>query len=145
MNPIVEARASLFDAIADAFSVSVDGYEFAGRVTDTKPDKLTAPWVYIGETSGATARGQNATSYRVGFPVWVVYDGAQTAQVRGIDEVIGRLIAAAQSSSCNVTGHSPQPPDVPNPGTWKAAVITVEISAYFHNFRPITLMEAASA
>lgn len=145
-NPIVEARATLHDALVDVFAQPIDGFQFEDRVYATKPDRIVAPCVYIGDSAGGTARGNQATTYRIAFPVWAIYDGASVAQVKGIDEVIGRLIAACnQASGANVIGHQPQPPDITNPGSLRAAVLTVEISAFPSTFRPITLMEAASA
>lgn len=85
MNRITSARTELFEALSPVL---------AGRVAATPPgDKPYPPpyiWLDVPElgviTAGTSTRLAAAT-----FPVWVTYDGANHAQVAGLDDIIAKV------------------------------------------------------
>lgn len=129
-NQLGDARTRLFDALAPVFVDPVDGWTFAGRLHRTQPARLAAPCVYLGASAGSRRTGQ-ASSYVATFPVTIIYDGANEAQVDGLEEVISRVHDAAHAAGMTPTGHDPAVPPAPAGGgvsTLSAAVVMVDVT-----------------
>lgn len=128
---VLDQRGRLHDALVDVFVAPVGGYTFSGRVDRTPPSKIAAPRVFIGDSAGSRTRNGNAATYRVGYAVWVVYDGAVRAQVDGVDEIVSRVHDAAVRAGFDVVGHQPAtlPPEYTTAPNVRATLVTVEVSA----------------
>lgn len=114
MNAITDRRTAMHDALAEVFVAPIGGLAFSGRVHRTEPAKLAAPCVYIDASAGrsATSKG-GAALYLTTYPVVVVYDGAQQAQIDGVEELVCRVMDAVGAvDRAEVTGHAPITLDV---------------------------------
>ena len=142
MSRLTDARQSLYDALSHVFDDPVDGLAFtAGRVHPYPPQTVAAPCVWIEQHRGGPIQiGERSTGIGVVFPVAIVYDGADRAQVAGLDELVGRVHDAA-----HLVGQpgdwSPQPVDVGGP-TLRATFFDVEIRINAHTLcTPASLKE----
>lgn len=97
MNRLVDARADLAIALAPVLSGRVDAYPPTA--------KFATPRIFLEQpeldrtTFGTRSQGTTQT-----WEVWIAYDGAQRAQVAGLDE----LVAAAWDTLEATRGVQPQ-------------------------------------
>ena len=128
------------------FVEPIDGYTFTGRVHRTQPPKIAAPMVFIGASEGSRQVGNAGARYVASFPVWVIYDGANQAQVDGLEEVLGRVHDAALDVGDPVGHINAEPPtarDATYVSTLRGAVFTVDVTVRAHTFcNPPVLQEA---
>ena len=84
--------------------------------------------MWIGEHRGfRTTIGERTEIKLVQFPIWIVYDGTDRAQVAGIDDIVsGVLDAVAHVPGAEVSGWNPQPLDLNS--NRRAVVVDVEYS-----------------
>lgn len=148
MSALTDARRALHAELSTAFVQPIAGYQFAGRVHLSEPARLAAPCVFIGASEGTRRLGRDTgAAYVATFPVWVVYDGADQAQVDGLEEVIGRVHDAGMHSGFITTGHTAQTPPAPadpaRVSTLRAAVVDIETTLRAHTFCSPALMEAS--
>lgn len=120
------ALASVFD---EPFQVEEDRLvAFSnGRVQPYPPAQVVAPCVWVEQPTGSTATiGVVAGLVDVAtFPVAIVYDGADRAQVAGLDELVARVWDAARTVG-EPTSFRPQTLDVGGPNL-RATVVDVEM------------------
>lgn len=140
VSMITESRQELHEALAKTFVAPVNGVAYDGRVDLTQPAKLAAPRVWVGDSSGRRQTQGRATVYVGTFDVWVAFDGALSAQVLGVDEVVGRVVAAGVAAGFDVVGHGPAalPPELADQSkpNVRASLITIERAALFHTLCP---------
>lgn len=124
-----DARSGLYSALSTVFSTPVDGYTFDGRVDPYPASQPAAPCVWIEQPAGAeNIVGELGTALIdvATFPVAVVYDGSDRAQVSGLDELVARVWDAART-----VGHpqrfEPRPLDVGGP-TLRATFVDVDMT-----------------
>jgi len=103
---LAAARATLHGALSAVFDEPFQIEEdrliaFSnGRVGRYPPPQVVAPCVWVEQSSGAVDTVGTAATGLVDvatFPVQVVYDGADRAQVAGLDELIARVWDAART------------------------------------------------
>ena len=132
MSRLTDARIALHAALATVFDdpVPLQGggvVQFsADRVHAYPPATVAAPTVWIEQGRGGEALiGERARGVETTLPVAVVYDGADRAQVAGLDELVARVWdAAAQVGT--PTRWEPQPLDVGGP-TLRATFVDVDM------------------
>lgn len=104
MSRLSAARTALHAALTavfdEPFQVEEDrlvGFS-NGRVSAYPPPQPAAPCIWVEQPSGsATSTGGGALIDVATFPVAVVYDGADRAQVAGLDELVSRVWDAART------------------------------------------------
>ena len=109
MNRLEVARDAIVQAIAPVLS---------GRVYPYPPSPQQAqmaPAVWIGQADGApTIIGERTEVLQAIFPIHVVYDGADRAQVAGLDDIISGIVdAVAHVAGAEIRGWRTElpPPD----------------------------------
>lgn len=128
VSKLSDARTQLAEALAETFLEPVGGLSFKGRVEAYPPAQPVAPCVWVEQPNGgevlAGALGTVLLDVAT-FPVAVAYDGADRAQVAGLDEVVARVWDRART-----VGHpirfEPRPLDVGGP-TLRATFVDVEM------------------
>ena len=86
MNRLTDARQALVDALAVVLEGRVGAYP------PPKNARHVAPYVWIDQPTVTRQTIGRPTNVVVAtFPVSVVYDGADHAQVAGLDEVVARI------------------------------------------------------
>jgi hypothetical protein len=134
MSVLADARAALYGALAHIFDDPVpvlggDPIQFsAGRAQEYPPQDFVAPVVWIEQPRGSTrqigATGATTIDYAT-FPVAVVYDGADRAQVAGLDELVARVWDAARTVG-EPFSFQPQPIDAGGPSL-RATFVDVDM------------------
>lgn len=150
---LAAARATLHGALAgvleEPFQIEEDrlvGFS-NGRVSAHPPAQAVPPCVWIEQPTGSTDT-VGAAAGRVDvatFPIAVVYDGADRAQVAGLDELVARVWDAARTVG-EPTGFRPQPLDVGGPNL-RATVVEVDMHIGARTLcgsSPMTTTEVAS-
>jgi hypothetical protein len=106
VNLLSDARTALHEALSGVFDEPFQVEEdrlvaFSnGRVHRTPPAQAVAPCVWIEQGSGGEqAVGTVATGLvdAATFPVAIIYDGTDRAQVDGLDELVARVYDAART------------------------------------------------
>lgn len=94
MNRLAEARTNLATALADVLPGRVHAYPLPRLARGTAP----AVWLdrpTVGrETVGARSRIISAT-----FPVWIVVDGADRAQLAALDDIVAAVWDYAEATT----------------------------------------------
>jgi hypothetical protein len=94
VSRLSEARAALHAELVHVFDAPVNGLSFSSdRAHQWPAAQPVAPCLWIEQPYGTLDEvGQLGTVLvdAVTFPVAVVYDGADRAQVAGLDELVGR-------------------------------------------------------
>ena len=121
MNRLEVARDAIVQAIAPVLS---------GRVYPYPPSPQQAqmaPAVWIGQADGQpTIIGERTEVTQAIFPIHVVYDGADRAQVAGLDDIISGLVdAVAAVPGAHIRGWRTEPPDF-NGTSRRASTVEVE-------------------
>ena len=89
MNRLGQARDALVTAAAPVLSGRVYPYP------PTPQQAQVAPAVWVGQCDGfRTTIGESTQIMVAVFPIQVVYDGADRAQVAGIDDIVSGLVDA---------------------------------------------------
>lgn len=141
VSALTDRRTALHEALSGVFDAPVGGYAFAGRVLPHRPAKAVAPLVWLDDSTSARQRDNLAQKWVATFPAWVTFDGADAAQVAGIEEIIGRIYDAA-AAKFTVMGHapSPLPPELVDsaPARLRASVVTITAAVRADTFCPPT-------
>ena len=121
MNRLEVARDAIVQAIAPVLS---------GRVYPYPPSPQQAqmaPAVWIGQADGQpTIIGERTEVTQAIFPIHVVYDGADRAQVAGLDDIISGLVDAIRTvRGARIRGWRTEPPDF-NGTSRRASTVEVE-------------------
>ena len=131
---LAEARTALHGALVHIFDEPFQVEEdrlvaFSnGRVSAYPPPQVVAPCVWLEQPSGAVGVvGETATGLidQARFPITVVYDGLDRAQVAGLDELVARVWDAARTVGDPIA-FAPGPVDVGGPNL-RATVVDVEM------------------
>lgn len=118
MSVLSDARAVLHAELVHVVDEPVNGLQLtAGRVHQWPAPQPNAPCLWIEQCLGdlvETGRLGTVLVEDVTFPVAVVYDGADRAQVAGLDELVARVWDAAWRAG-RPTGWRPGPINVGGP------------------------------
>ena len=85
MNRIADARQLLLDALSTVLDGRVNGYPL------TRGARHVAPYTWIDQPTVVRETRGRSTFVVATFPVSVIYDGADHAQVAGLDETVARI------------------------------------------------------
>lgn len=121
MNRLAHARLALAEALDPILSGRVDPYPL--------PAGAAAPHISIGQPGGARSTvGQRGIGIVATFPVTISYDGADRAQVAGLDDLVSRSVDAIRRlSGADVAGWRPELPDPDSPNR-RSTVIEVDVT-----------------
>jgi hypothetical protein len=146
MSRLADARDRLHGALAHVFDEPVpvlggDPVQFSpGRVHRYPPQDFVAPIVWIEQPRGQLRTDLHGTL--ASFPVAVVYDGADRAQVAGLDELVSRVWDAAAAAGDPVA-FGPRPLDAGG-FNLRATFVDVEIRIATITLCTPTIKEAVS-
>ena len=120
MNRLGVARDALVNAIAPVLSGRV--YPYPPNPTEAR----VAPAVWIEDDEGhRDIIGERTSVIVTTFPIWIVYDGADRAQVAGLSQIKSGIIdAVAHVPGAEVSGWRPQPLDFNS--NRRASILTVD-------------------
>ena len=91
MNRLSDARQALIDALQAVLAGRVSAYPLP------RSARHVAPYVWIDQpTVSRETRGTATVVVVATFPVSVIYDGADHAQVAGLDELVARIWDVAE-------------------------------------------------
>ena len=134
MNQLAQAR----DGLVSAFTPIMPG-----RVGPYPPGTMfTPPYIWIDDHSGASERaGTNSTFWVATFPVWAAVDGDDRAQIALLDDLIARIVDAAEATA------SMQPRrwgsrELPDRPRIRAAVIEVAVTVTARTLCPPNITAA---
>lgn len=145
MSRLSEARASLHAALSHVLDEPIQLEEdrlvafSPGRVHAYPPGTIAAPCVFIEQPSGqvGTTGAGNVLFDLARFPVAVIYDGTDRAQVAGLDELVARVWDASRAAGEPVA-FTPGPLDTGGPNL-RATYVDVEV-----RIRALTLCGSAA-
>ena len=131
MSRLSDTRAALYAALLEVVVEPVNGLTLgAGRVHQWPAQQPNAPCVWIEQPANTLSdiggRGSVLANV-VTFPVAVVFDGADRAQVAGLDELVARVSDAAWAAGARAVRFRPGPVDVGGPSL-RATVVDVEMT-----------------
>jgi hypothetical protein len=121
VNRLGQARQTLVDAIAPVLSGRTAPYP------PTPQQAGLAPAVWVDQSDGfRTTIGERTSVIIATFPINVVYDGTDRAQVAGIDEIVSGIVdAVAHVRGAEVARWRRQPTD-PNQPNRRSCVLEVD-------------------
>jgi len=119
MSAIADARTTLHTAIAGALPTP-------WRVHRVSPSQLIAPCVYLDAVELATDTSLGVGLVQCTFPVVCVHDGAVTAQVEGLDDMLAAVWTAAVEAGGDPQTSRPIALDVGGPSL-RAHALRVEM------------------
>jgi len=131
VSRLSDARAALHAALLAVVDDPVNGLSLTpGRIHQWPAPQPNAPCVWIEQPrNDLTDIGQRGAVWvnTVTFPVAVVFDGADRAQVAGLDELVARVSDAAWAAGARAVRFRPGPVDVGGPSL-RATVVDVEMT-----------------
>lgn len=131
MSKLSAARATLYAQLVHVFDAPVNGAQFSPeRVHQWPAAQPVAPCLWIEQPAGTLDEvGQRGSVLvnTVVFPVTIVYDGADRAQVAGLDEIVGRTWDLAWRAGGRPISFRPGPIDVGGPNL-RGTVVQVEMT-----------------
>lgn len=131
MSRLSDARATLYGELVHVVDEPVNGLTLStGRVHQWPAPQPNAPCVWIEQPAGVlTDIGRQGTVWvnTVTFPVAVVFDGADRAQVGGLDELVARVWDRAWAAGARPVRFRPGPIDVGGPSL-RATYVDVEMT-----------------
>lgn len=141
MSVLSDARAELHTELLTVVIDPVNGLELGvGRVHQWPAQQPNAPCLWIEQPEGVmTQVGDQARHWAtiVTFPVIVVHDGADRAQVAGLDELVARVWDAANRvPNAEPMRFRPQPINVGGPSL-RGTRIDVEMTLRHTTFCPV--------
>jgi hypothetical protein len=143
MSKLSEARATLHAALVHVFDEPVNGLTLSNERAHQWPaQQPNAPCVWIEQPIGElreVGRQGSVLISEVTFPVKVVFDGADRAQVAGLDELVSRVWDQAWAAGGRPVRFRPGPVDVGGPHL-RATVVDVEMTV-----RAVTFCDPAPA
>ena len=123
-NRVAAAREALHDAIAPILP---------GRTSPYPPPStlVGSPYIWVGDTDGFPSTiGDRTKVVIVTFPIWVSYDGADRAQVAGVDDIVARVIDATTTIPLAAyAGHRAQPQDPSSTRRLTRVAVDVTVTA----------------
>jgi hypothetical protein len=116
-----DARRRIVEALAP---------KLPGRVSPYPVLRFVAPHIWVDQAQNMrwTTVGQNTQLTVVEFPVWLTYDGAEHAQIAGLDDLVAVVWDALDRiRGIQPTGMTSTTVDVGQPDrTYRAAIVTAE-------------------
>lgn len=149
MSVLSEARARLHHELLTVVADPVNGLELSqGRVHQWPAPQPNAPCLWIEQPEGQlTQVGSTAPHWAtiVTFPVVIVHDGADRAQVAGLDELVARVWDAANRvPDAEPMRFRPTPVNVGGP-TLRGTRVEVEMTLRHTTFCPAPTVPPAAA
>ena len=137
MSRLSDARQQL----AEAFEVVLPG-----RVDPYPPPPnggFVAPFIYVDQPDGMRSTiGERTVVMIATYPVVVTYDGADRAQVAGLDDVVAQVVdAVARVPRAEVARWRRQPADPSTPNR-RMAVVEVDVTITATTLCPPVPVEA---
>lgn len=125
MNTIDDALDRLMEALRPLLP--------PGRVSPVPISNAVGPAIWVDSPSLSPNRLQGATAWYVDFPVWVVYDGADEAQLAGLNDLLARMLdACAGVKLCWPSGV--RPGELRDSPDWRAQVMTIRMTITSRSF-----------
>lgn len=143
MSRLADARAALHAALVHVVDDPVNGLTLSPeRIHQWPAAQPVAPCVWIEQPSGVLAEFGRQSSVLINvvtYPVAVVFDGADRAQVAGLDELVARVWDQAWAASGKPVRFRPGPVNVGGPSL-RATYVDVEMTV-----RAVTFCDPAPA
>jgi hypothetical protein len=131
MSRLSDARATLHAALKPVVEDPINGLALSvERVHQWPAPQPNAPCVWIEQPSGVLTEAGRQSSVLINtvtFPVAVVFDGSDRAQVAGLDELVARVWDQAWAAGGRPVRFRPGPVNVGGPSL-RATYVDVEMT-----------------